>query len=404
MTPPANRREGGYALLLVYAMAASVAIMLYMEVPRVAFEAQRDKEQLLIDRGEQYSRAIQLYVRKYNRFPVDMQALENTQGIRFLRRQYTDPMTGKSEWRIIHVGPGGVFTDSLVQKKKAAGEPQTFITELQQMDGGGGAGQGTDGVNLATRRRPSDGPGAQSDPFAIGGPSQSQAQSGTQPAAGQPGAQPAPYTGPVMVLPDGRIVPATATGVPAPDPAPAPGRGPSGAPVPGGPLPNGVGIQTGNLPPGFQNQPNFQSQGGGPAPPPPNAVNLINQILTTPRPGGMNGEQQGGFGQPIQGAFGGAGGAFGTPVQGAAGGQIIGGGIAGIASKMEREGIKVYNERSAYNEWEFVYDMAKDMMRGGGRGGVLPQGSGQSVGQPIGQPVGQSPLQPGNVPVSTPRR
>ena len=28
----------------------------------------------------------------------------------------------------VHVGPGGVFTDSLVQKKKNAGEPQTFIT------------------------------------------------------------------------------------------------------------------------------------------------------------------------------------------------------------------------------------------------------------------------------------
>jgi len=52
---------------------------LYMEVPRVAFEAQRDKEQLLIDRGEQYTRAIQLYVRKFNRYPPDFAALENTQ-------------------------------------------------------------------------------------------------------------------------------------------------------------------------------------------------------------------------------------------------------------------------------------------------------------------------------------
>src|SRR5581483_3117090 len=99
--------ESGYALLFVFAMAATAAIMLYSQLPRVAFEAQRDKEQLLIDRGEQYSRAVQLYVRKFNRFPADVQALENTQNIRFLRKQYVDPLTGKNEWRLIHVGPGG---------------------------------------------------------------------------------------------------------------------------------------------------------------------------------------------------------------------------------------------------------------------------------------------------------
>jgi len=54
--------ESGYALLMILAMAAVVAITLYTQLPKVAFEAQRDKEQRLIDRGEQYSRAIQLFV------------------------------------------------------------------------------------------------------------------------------------------------------------------------------------------------------------------------------------------------------------------------------------------------------------------------------------------------------
>ena len=57
--------ESGFAMLLVFAMAAAVAIMLYLELPRVAFEAQRSREQLLIERGEQYKRAIQLYFRKF---------------------------------------------------------------------------------------------------------------------------------------------------------------------------------------------------------------------------------------------------------------------------------------------------------------------------------------------------
>ena len=107
-----RRQESGFALLFIFAMAATVAIMLYMELPRVAFEAQRDKEQLLIDRGEQYSRAVTLFVRKFNRFPADFDALQNTQNLRFLRHKYIDPMTGKDDWRIIHVGPGGVFTDN----------------------------------------------------------------------------------------------------------------------------------------------------------------------------------------------------------------------------------------------------------------------------------------------------
>jgi type II secretory pathway pseudopilin PulG len=172
-----TKRQGqsGFALLLVLAMTAVVAIMLYMEVPRVAFEAQRDKEQLLIDRGEQYSRAIQLYVRKFNRYPPDFAALENTQNLRFLRRRYTDPMNPKKAdsdsdvWRIVHVGAGGVFTDSLVynvKKDGAAGstpEKQTFITEMQQV-GGNPTDPNQGPVSIADRRRQSDQPGAPGDP------------------------------------------------------------------------------------------------------------------------------------------------------------------------------------------------------------------------------------------------
>ena len=112
---------------------------------------------MLIDRGEQYSRAIQLFVRKNNRFPADFDALENTQRIRFLRKRYKDPMSGKDDWRLIHVGPGGVFTDSLVYGTKKKGDqnaPQTFIAEMQQV--GGNVAGPAEGVNQATRRRPSD--------------------------------------------------------------------------------------------------------------------------------------------------------------------------------------------------------------------------------------------------------
>ena len=144
--------EAGFALLFVFAMAATVAITLLIQLPSAAFEAQRDHEQLLIDRGEQYSRAIQLYVRKFNRYPADFDGLDNTQNMRFLRHRYQDPLTGKDEWRLIHVGPGGVFTDSVLYNKKQdpnqAGK-QSFITELPMVTD---PATGTAGVNIATRR------------------------------------------------------------------------------------------------------------------------------------------------------------------------------------------------------------------------------------------------------------
>src|ERR1039457_5445281 len=116
---PLSRRKNqrGFALLLVFLMASIVAILLYMELPRVAMQAQRDKEEMLIDRGEQYKRAIQLFVNKAKRYPGDIKDLENFQNQRFLRQRYADPLTGKDEWRLIHI-QNGMLTDSKLTKPK----------------------------------------------------------------------------------------------------------------------------------------------------------------------------------------------------------------------------------------------------------------------------------------------
>jgi hypothetical protein len=381
-------------VLLVFAMAATVAISLYLELPRAAFEAQRDKEQLLIDRGEAYSRAVQLYVRKFNRYPADFDALNNTQGIRFLRRQYSDPMTGKDEWRVVHVGPGGVFTDSLVyaaKKQEDKNAPQTFITELQSASNTAANGEA---VNLATRRRASDTPGAPGDP---GNPSQ---PGGGDPATPQPGA-------PVQVLPDGRIVPA--------------GQGSQNGAAPGGTaLPGQLGVNPGvnpamgapnrgvnntGFPQGFPGQQPNQGTPGQPNAPPTAASQLINQLLTTPRPGGFPGQPGAApavdqFGNPLPQtpappASGQTTAGFGTPVQASAPqGQVIGGGIAGVASKRDQEGIKVYNGRTDYKEWEFVYDISKDKSRAGaGVPGAQPV-----QGQPSTTPAPNGAAPPAGLP------
>ena len=122
-----NRRrhsQGGYALLMIFLMAAIIALMLYQQLPRVAFESEREKEQLLIDRGEQYTRAIQLYYLANNQtYPTSLDDLEK-QEKRFLRRRFVDPFTGKADWRIIHTN-GGFLTDSLVQKPPTDSQGQS---------------------------------------------------------------------------------------------------------------------------------------------------------------------------------------------------------------------------------------------------------------------------------------
>src|SRR5215471_19683982 len=153
--------ERGFALLIVFLMAAAIALMLYVQMPRVAFESERDKEQLLIDRGEQFKRAIQLYVVVNKRYPARIEDLENTNDKRYLRKRYIDPYTGKNEWRLVHTN-GMYLTDSLVQKppaapddknkdQSAANTPATVTTSTLP----GGAPQSTD-VNATVLQRPSD--------------------------------------------------------------------------------------------------------------------------------------------------------------------------------------------------------------------------------------------------------
>lgn len=100
--------ESGIVLLFVLFLAALMLIALAVAAPRIATSIQRDKELELVHRGEQYRRAIKLYYRKFGTYPTSIDQLLNTNNIRFLRKRYTDPITGKDDWRIIHLGQAKV--------------------------------------------------------------------------------------------------------------------------------------------------------------------------------------------------------------------------------------------------------------------------------------------------------
>jgi type II secretory pathway pseudopilin PulG len=105
---PIRRRgrpsEDGYMMISVMFLLALLVIALAVAAPRVRSDIQRDREVETMHRGKQYIRAIQLYYRKFHAYPPSVDALVKTQEIRFLRRKYIDPTTGKEEWTPIHFG------------------------------------------------------------------------------------------------------------------------------------------------------------------------------------------------------------------------------------------------------------------------------------------------------------
>jgi len=99
-------REGEQGFLLLGAIVLVFLVLLGLSVaaPAVARGLRREREVEAIHRGNEYVRAVQLYYRKFGRYPGTMDQLEKSTNIRFLRRKYEDPMTGKADWRLIHVG------------------------------------------------------------------------------------------------------------------------------------------------------------------------------------------------------------------------------------------------------------------------------------------------------------
>ncbi len=97
--------ESGYVLLALMLTMTLVLVALAVEAPRIGQQIKREKEEELVHRGKDYATAVKRFVHKNGgRYPVSVEQLENTNHIRFLRKKYVDPMTGDSDWRIVHVG------------------------------------------------------------------------------------------------------------------------------------------------------------------------------------------------------------------------------------------------------------------------------------------------------------
>ncbi|MGC1450519.1 MAG: hypothetical protein WA830_10815 [Candidatus Sulfotelmatobacter sp.] len=98
-----RRSEAGYAMLTLLLTMALVAIFAGALVTSITFDIKRDREEEMVHRGVQYSRAIRAYYKKFGRYPSKMEDLESANNLRFLRKRYKDPLTGQ-DFKLLHFG------------------------------------------------------------------------------------------------------------------------------------------------------------------------------------------------------------------------------------------------------------------------------------------------------------
>jgi type II secretory pathway pseudopilin PulG len=102
---PARPSEEGFGLLAVIFLVALLTISLAIAMPKVARQIQRDRELETMNRGKQYARAVRMYYKKFGAYPPNVDALvKPTNNIRFLRKKYADPTTGKEDWKPVLFG------------------------------------------------------------------------------------------------------------------------------------------------------------------------------------------------------------------------------------------------------------------------------------------------------------
>jgi type II secretory pathway pseudopilin PulG len=195
--PPQNRRprpaEEGYMLVVVIFMMAMLILSLSIAIPRVRESIQRDREEETMHRGKQYIRAVQLYYRKFNAYPPNVDALVKTNDIRFLRKKYVDPTTGKDEWKPVLFGQNktpqamGFFGQPLAAASGGGIGPSAGNTGLAGSTSGAGGTNTSTGLGLFNSN-PNGSAGS-----GTGAPGQGGTSSGTDangnptPATGTPG-------------------------------------------------------------------------------------------------------------------------------------------------------------------------------------------------------------------------
>ena len=147
-------------------MVSLMGILALAVITPIKFELKREREEELIHRGVQYSRAIRNYYKKFGRYPTKLEDLDSTSNLRYLRKHYKDPITGK-DFKLLHYGdPGVTLTGSI------GGGTIPGANTVNSMNGASNSafgGSGFGGSGSAFGGSGVNGSGAFSQPSSFGG-------------------------------------------------------------------------------------------------------------------------------------------------------------------------------------------------------------------------------------------
>ena len=130
-----RRNERGYMLLTLMLFVTLLAVGSLAWIERIDFQIKRDREEELIHRGVQYSRAIRRYVRKFGRYPARIEDLETTNNVHYLRKRYKDPITGK-DFKFLRMNDVQISFSPGAASGLPPGDPGTAIDAGSAVQGG----------------------------------------------------------------------------------------------------------------------------------------------------------------------------------------------------------------------------------------------------------------------------
>lgn len=114
----------GVSLLMVTVAIILMAVGLTVVVPRADLEVKRGREEDLRFKLGEFRRAVNKFVRCHNRQPASLDELvRDSNGNRFLRRPYLDPMTGAFDWQSGMDTDGRFFVRSSSEQASIGGVP-----------------------------------------------------------------------------------------------------------------------------------------------------------------------------------------------------------------------------------------------------------------------------------------
>jgi hypothetical protein len=295
-------KQKGYALLMAIFLVATMIVLATVVTPSILTEGRREREQDAIWRGNQYVRAIELYYRKNGRYPQSVDDLvKGSLGVHFLRKAYTDPTNSED---------GSWRFIYVSPSGQLIGSVRYHSLQEMALDlKMPGAGQALPNLNAGAGQQPGQ---------------QGVNQQGTGPQAAQLGNGQ-----------QGSAAPAQQSGTGQNNGQLGGGQPGTGLQAIGG---TGDASQQGALQGGAQGQVFAPSQGA------------FASSFSSP--------------QSTQPTFGSTQPASAIPLQ-AVDGPVLGANLIGVAGKVKRSSLIVYQGGASYFEWEFIYNPLSVLAVGG---------------------------------------